>query len=109
VYEKPTSNESDKESTFSREVSAQAARKLKAQQHGGRSIWLGLGVSGVIGWSVTVPALVGVAVGRWADLRYPSKYSWTLTLLFSGLFLGCLNAWHWVDSEDREMHKDSDE
>ena len=107
--EKPNTNQPDEESNFSREVGAQAARKLKAQQKGVRSIWLGLGVSGMIGWSVTVPALVGVAIGVWADQRYPSKYSWTLMLLFSGLFIGCLNAWHWVDSEYNEMHEDSDD
>lgn len=102
-------NESDNETTFSREIGAEAERKLKAQRKGTRSIWLGLGVSGVIGWSVTVPALVGVAVGVWADRQYPSKYSWTLMLLFTGLFLGCLNAWHWVDSEYKEMHEDPDD
>ncbi len=103
------SHESGKESTFSREVGAQAARKLKAQHQGTRSIWLGLGVSGVIGWSVTVPALVGIAIGVWADQNHPSRYSWTLMLLFTGLFIGCLNAWHWVDSEDKSMHEESNE
>lgn len=102
-------NQQNEETTFSREVRVQAVRKLKSQRKGTRSVWLGLGVSGVIGWSVTVPALVGVAVGIWADQRYPSKYSWTLMLLFTGLFIGCLNAWHWVDSEYKEMREESNE
>jgi ATP synthase protein I len=97
------------ESTFSRQVGAQAARKLKARRDSPKSIWFGLGMSGLIGWSVTVPTLVGAAIGIWADRRHPSHYSWTLMLLLTGLIIGCLNAWHWVDSEYREMQEDSDE
>ncbi len=97
------------ESTFSREVGAQAARKLKARRDGTKSIWFGLGMSGLIGWSVTVPTLIGAAIGIWADRRYPSRYSWTLMLLLTGLIIGCLNAWHWVDSEYKEMQEDLDE
>ena len=29
-----------------------------------------------------------------------------LTLLIVGLFIGCLNAWHWVAKEDRAMRRD---
>ena len=74
-----------------------------------RSIWFGLGVSGMIGWSVTVPTLIGIAAVVWVDKNYPNKYSWTLMLLFIGLSIGCLNAWHWIESEHKEMHEDSDE
>jgi ATP synthase protein I len=97
------------ESLFSRQVGAQAARKLKARRDGTKSIWFGLGMSGLIGWSVTVPTLIGAAIGIWADRRHPSPYSWTLMLLLTGLIIGCLNAWHWVDSEYKEMQEDSDE
>jgi len=27
-------------------------------------------------------------------------------LLVIGLIVGCLNAWYWVDKQDKEMHKD---
>ena len=98
------------ETTFSRQVGAQAARKLKAQRGAKRSIWFGLGMSGLIGWSVTVPTLIGAALGIQVDRHYPSKVSWTLMLLLLGLIIGCFNAWHWVDSEFKEMQKeDTDE
>ena len=102
-------NVPDEESAFSRQVGAQAARKIKARRDGTKSIWFGLGMSGLIGWSVTVPTLIGAAIGIWADRRYPSAYSWTLMLLLAGLIVGCLNAWHWVSSENKEMTEDSDE
>jgi ATP synthase protein I len=97
------------ETDFSRQVGAQAARKRKAQRGAKRSIWFGLGMSGLIGWSVTVPTLIGAALGIWVDRHYPSSLSWTLMLLLVGLIIGCFTAWRWVDSEYKEMHEDPDE
>jgi ATP synthase protein I len=94
---------------FSREVGAKAARKLKAQRNSTRGVWFGLGMTGLIGWSVVVPTLAGVALGIWLDKRHPGSHSWTLMLLVSGLFIGCLNAWHWVAKEDKEMGADSED
>jgi ATP synthase protein I len=102
-------NGANMESDFSRQVAAQASRKLKAQRGTKRSVWFGLGMSGLIGWSVTVPTLIGAAVGIWVDRNYPSTLSWTLMLLLFGLIIGCLNAWHWVDSEYKGMQEDKDE
>ncbi len=103
------SNIAHDETRFSRQVGAQAARKLKARRHAPKSVWFGLGMSGLVGWSVTIPTLIGAALGIWVDKRYSSKYSWTLMLLFMGLIIGCLNAWLWVQSEYKEMQEDSDE
>ncbi len=97
---------------FSRAVGAKAARKLKAQRNSTQGVWLGLGMVGLIGWSVVVPTLLGTALGIWLDNRHPGSHSWTLMLLVIGLAIGCLNAWHWVSKEDQEMHEeqeDSDE
>ncbi len=97
------------ETNFSRQVGAQAARKRRAQRGAKRSIWFGLGMSGLIGWSVTVPTVIGAALGIWVDHHYPSRFSWTLMLLFLGLFIGCLNAWHWVASEYKQIQEEKDE
>ena len=88
---------------FSREVAAKAARKLKAQRNSTQGVWFGLGMMGLIGWSVVVPTLAGAALGIWLDLHHPGQHSWTLTLLIVGLVLGCVNAWAWVAKQDREM------
>ncbi len=89
-------------SSFSQEVGAKASRKLKARRdsHG---VWFGLGMMGLIGWSVVVPTLLGTALGLWLDRRHPGAHSWTLALLVAGLAIGCLNAWRWVVKEDTEM------
>ena len=70
---------------FSREVAAKAARKLKAQRNSTQGVWLGLGMMGLIGWSVVVPTLLGAALGIWLDNRHPGNHSWTLALLVAGL------------------------
>ena len=92
---------------FSREIGAKAARKLRARKTT-QGIWFGLGMMGLIGWSVVVPTLLGAALGIWLDNRHPGKYSWTLTLLVIGLVIGCLNAWHWVSKEDKEMREEQE-
>jgi len=66
-------------------------------------------MSGLIGWSVTVPTLIGAALGIWVDKHCPSRFSWTLMLLLIGLVIGCFTAWHWVDSQYKEMQEDPDE
>ena len=109
MNEEHKANGANEETNFSRQVGAQAARKLKAQRGATKSIWFGLGMSGLIGWSVTVPTLIGAALGIWVDKHYPSTFSWTLMLLLIGLIIGCFNAWHWVDSEYKEMQEDPDE
>lgn len=95
------------QSDFSREVGAKAARKLKAQRNPAH-IWFGLGMMGLIGWSVVVPTLLGAAVGAWLDKRFPGRHSWTLALLIAGLVIGCLNAWQWVAEEDKAIREELD-
>jgi len=93
---------------FSREVAAKAARKLKARRNSAQGVWFGLGMMGLVGWSVVVPTLLGAALGIWLDNRHPGQVSWTLTLLVIGLVIGCLNAWHWVSKEDQEMRDEQE-
>jgi ATP synthase protein I len=109
VSEERKANDRNEETTFSRQVGAQAARKLKAQRGAAKGVWFGLGMSGLIGWSITVPTVGGAALGLWVDKHDPSRFSWTLMLLLIGLVIGCLNAWHWVASEYDKMQEDPDE
>ena len=97
------------QTAFIRQVGAKAARKLKAQRHVTQTVWSGLGMMGLVGWSVAVPTLLGAALGVWLDKHYPTTHSWTLTLLIIGLIIGCVNAWHWVAKEDKEIHWEEQE
>ena len=95
--------------TLAGQVGAKAARKLKAQRNSTPGVWFGLGMMGLIGWSVVVPTLLGAALGIWLDNRHPGSYSWTLMLLIIGLVIGCLNAWYWMAKEDKEMHDEQED
>lgn len=108
MSEPPGKRGVDREALFSREVGAKATRKMKARKSG-QGVWIGLGMMGLIGWSVVLPTLLGAALGVWLDKRHSGGYSWTLMLLVGGLFVGCLNAWHWVTKEDKEMGEDQDD
>ena len=87
------------------QVGGKAVRKLKARRDGNEGVWFGLGMMGLIGWSIVVPTLLGAALGLWLDKQYPGAHSWTLALLVAGLVVGCLNAWRWVGGQDRAMHE----
>lgn len=89
----------DAQRGLSRRVGERAERKRRARAEGRPSAWFGLGMFGLIGWSVAVPTLIGVAVGLWLDERYPGEVSWTLTFLIIGVAIGCLNAWYWLKQE----------
>ena len=91
------------EPSFAEEIGAKATRKIKARKST-QGVWFGLGMMGLVGWSVAVPTLGGIMLGIWLDRRYPGGFSWTIALLFAGLFVGCANAWYWVDQQDKAMH-----
>jgi ATP synthase protein I len=100
------------QSRLAREVTAQASRKLKARRNGSPGVWFGLGMMGLIGWSVVVPTLLGAALGIYLDKNHAGPHSWKLALLVAGLVIGCFNAWHWVAKEEkaiRDEREDIDE
>lgn len=96
------------EPTFAGQVGAKAARKLKARKST-QGVWFGLGMMGLVGWSVAVPTVLGAALGIWLDKHHWSQHSWTLALLVGGLAIGCLNAWHWIAKEEKAMREEQED
>jgi ATP synthase protein I len=90
--------------TLSDKVAVKEARKIKGRLERDRDVLFGLGMFGLVGWSVAIPTLIGIALGLWIDAKWPGRYSWTLMLLIIGVILGCLNAWYWIKREGRHMH-----
>lgn len=87
-------------------VARRESRKLRARRERHRFIWSALGASGLVGWSIAVPTILGLAAGMWIDATWPSRFSWTLMLLIAGVIVGCLNAWYWVSQERRDIERD---
>lgn len=77
-------------------INIRAARRRRARAERGTSLAHNLGQIGVLGWQIVVPALIGLAIGRWVDHRLASGIFWTAPLLFAGLGLGCWSAWNWL-------------
>jgi len=75
------------------EVRRHRERRDRAQREGGRSIGQDLALVGVIGWTLVIPALLGVYAGRALDRRFGSGVFWTLGLLVAGIAVGCVLAW----------------
>ena len=95
------------ESALAAKIGAKAARKLKAR-NSTQGVWFGLGMMGLVGWSVVVPTLLGAALGVWLDQHHPGKHAWTLALLVVGLAIGCANAWFWVAKEEKAMRDEAE-
>ena len=105
MSEKTRSDHPEPQKEFRRIVATKAARKLKARRNPGSGVWFGLGMMGLVGWSIVVPTLLGAALGSWLDKHHSGSHSWTLMLLLAGLILGCWNAWRWVEQQEKSMGK----
>jgi len=88
---------------FPRQVKIREKRKIKARDQDSGGAWFGLGMFGMVGWSVAIPTVAGIFLGVWIDVTWPSSYSWTLMLLFAGLVVGCYNAWYWIQKERKAI------
>jgi len=107
----PTSEEAQKASerkepegdTFVAVVKKKEKLRARRRNDGEESIWFGIGMYGVIGWSVAIPTLIGVGLGYWLDRAWPVYFSWTLTLMVVGVAIGCFNAWYWVSRQRRKI------
>jgi ATP synthase protein I len=92
----------DEQREFVERIDRDARRKKRKRREQRSGVWFAVGTFGIVGWSVAVPTLVGLAVGVWLDRHLHDDFSWTVALLLGGVTLGCLNAWYWV-SEHQEL------
>lgn len=86
----PSSRLSPSAQRMMREVASQQRRSERPDH---KWNWSSITVLGVVGWSVTIPTLLGLALGLWIDQRWPSRFPWSLVLLAVGLVFGCVTAW----------------
>jgi ATP synthase protein I len=76
-----------------RAVRKRQERRERWQREGERSVGQNLAMIGVLGWTVVIPTLLGIFVGRWLDQTFHSGIFWTLGLLVLGVTVGCTLAW----------------
>jgi len=74
-------------------VRTRRERRERGTREGERSIGQNLAMIGALGWTVVIPTLGGLFLGRWLDREFASGLFWTLGLLTLGLAAGCALAW----------------
>ena len=86
------------------EIMAQAAREAaerawQARDNPEPSLGARLGQIGVLGWTIVVPTLLGLFLGRWLDKQLETGIFFSAPLLMLGAAAGLWFAWKW-------MHRD---
>lgn len=87
-----------------KESLAEAARKaarLAEQRRSNPEPTLGarLGQIGVLGWTIVVPTLLCLVIGRWLDKRLGTGVFFSAPLLMLGAAAGLWFAWKWMHRE----------
>lgn len=77
-------------------VERQGERRRRARRAGDRGFWFGLSSFGMVGWSIAVPTLLGIALGLWLDARWGGGRRYTISLMVAGLAVGMHNVWRWL-------------
>jgi ATP synthase protein I len=77
-------------------VRIRSERRRRKLAEGEPSLARYLGQVGVLGWTIVLPALVGLFIGRWLDHRFGTGVFWSAPLMLLGLALGCWSGWKWM-------------
>lgn len=93
------SQESENHDHLEGAVRLRSERRARAKREGERSVGQNLAMIGVLGWSIMVPTLIGVFVGRALDRYFDTHVLFTGCLLVVGLVLGCAIVWRRITRE----------
>jgi len=82
---------------------ADAARRAAERSRSGAerpepSLGARLGQIGVLGWSIIVPILIGLVIGRWMDRALGTGIVFSAALIMVGAAIGLWSAWKWMHS-----------
>lgn len=102
--------ESESRKQFQETIKHKLSERRRAREEEKREgIWFGLAMMGILGWSVAIPTLIGVAIGIALDAAFPQLSPGILLIsILIGLVCGCLIAWFWVQQESESEEEDSE-
>lgn len=80
-------------------IARQARRKKENRDHPGPSPLRGIGMFGMIGWSIAVPTVGGAFFGMWLDRVAPQAFSWSIALILGGVVVGAFISVAWINKE----------
>ncbi|MHC4597528.1 MAG: AtpZ/AtpI family protein [Planctomycetota bacterium] len=93
------------------ELKARTLRREREAGYRDRGFWTGVGVMGLVGWSVILPAVLGAYLGVLLDRELGLERTFSGGFALLGLCGGCWNAWRMVRKvlqphEDSKMTED---
>lgn len=89
--------------SMQRTVLRKSLRRRRARLENEDSVWVWLGTFGLVGWTVMVPTMAGLAFGIFLDNRVDASVSFTITFLIVGVAVGASMAWYWVRQESERQ------
>ncbi|NLJ12088.1 AtpZ/AtpI family protein [Denitrificimonas caeni] len=91
------SRDDNKEDASAAAIRRRAERMQQSRNERKYSPLSGLGVFGVIGWSVAIPTVAGAFLGMWLNRVAPQSFSWPIALILGGVVVGAMVAWNWIE------------
>ena len=91
------SRDDNKEDASAAAIRRRAERMQQSRNERKYSPLSGLGVFGVIGWSVAIPTIAGAFLGMWLNRVAPQSFSWPIALILGGVVVGAMVAWNWIE------------
>jgi ATP synthase protein I len=90
---------------------ARAARDAANREARGRaqpepSLGSRLGQIGILGWTIVLPTLAGLAIGRVLDRLFGTRVFFSAPLLMLGAAAGLWFAWKWMHRQERSPDDD---
>jgi ATP synthase protein I len=76
-------------------------REREAREEPEPSLGVRLGQIGILGWTIVVPALLGLAMGHWLDRHFNTGVFFSAPLLMAGAAVGLWSAWKWMHRQTR--------
>jgi ATP synthase protein I len=97
--------------THDSERIARAARQAGSREQMARdepepSLGSRLGQIGILGWTIVIPTLLGLAIGHWLDRYFGTRVFFSAPLLMVGAALGLWSAWKWMHRQTRSKNHD---
>lgn len=81
-----------------------AQRSALSREEPEPSLGARLGQIGILGWTIVVPTLLGLFIGRWLDHLFGTRVFFSAPLLMIGAATGLWCAWKWMHRQERGRH-----
>ena len=73
-----------------------AERRAEGERRPEPSLGARLGQIGVLGWTIILPILIGLVIGRWLDRALGSGIMFAAAFILAGAATGLWAAWRWM-------------